>query len=256
MNRDFLRQVANFHAMIAVIVVNALANIIKYNGKTTAEISDSFKVYFVPEGYVFAIWGLIYLGLALFAIYQFLPAQRENTRLRRVGYLFVLSCLANIAWLFLWHYEVLIATVPVMLLLLGLLIAIYVRLDIGMGKASLSEQWLAHLPFSIYLGWITVATIANVADLLYYLKWDGFGLDPQIWTAIMLGVAALLALIISLVRGDWAYDLVLIWAIVGIAIKQAGAQIVVTAAWVATGVVAGVMVAGIVLRIVRRRRPI
>lgn len=255
MNRDVLRQVLNLIAAAAMIVINALANIVRYNGKTTAEVSDKFKVYFVPEGYVFAIWGLIYLGIILFAIYQALPAQRENRRLRRIGYFFALSSLANIVWLFLWHYEVLVATVPVMFFLLATLIVIYLRLNIGRAEAPAGERWFVHLPFSIYLGWITVATIANVADLLYDLRWNGLGVDPQIWTVIMLGVAAALALIISLARGDVAYDLVLIWATAGIALKQAATPLVATAAWVTVGVVAGVMAAGVAVRIVSRQRP-
>lgn len=95
--KDTLRQIANVFALLATIVVNGLANALPLNGLSTGEISDRFEVYFVPAGYVFSIWGLIYLALVAFAIYQALPAQRENPRLRRVGYLFVLSCAANVA---------------------------------------------------------------------------------------------------------------------------------------------------------------
>ena len=106
MNRDSLRQIAIILGVVATIVVNGLANALPLNGQLTGEVSDRYLVYFVPAGYVFAIWGLIYLGLAAFAIYQALPAQRANPRLRSIGALFVLASAANIAWIFLWHYEV------------------------------------------------------------------------------------------------------------------------------------------------------
>jgi hypothetical protein len=236
MNRDIVRQVANVLALIATIAVNGLANALPLNGLTTGEISDRFKVYFVPAGYVFSIWGLIYLGLIAFAVYQALPVQRDNPRLRRIGYLFALSCLANIAWLFLWHYEQFALTLIAMFSLLGLLIALYVRLGSGRFAAPGAERWLVRLPFSIYLGWVSVAAIANVTSTLDYLKWDGAGIPPQVWAVIMLVVGVVLALAMSLTRADLAYVLVLIWAYAGIAVRQSGAPLVATAALVAAGV--------------------
>jgi hypothetical protein len=97
MKKDIIRQFVNVLAVVAVLVVNGLANALPLNNQTTGEISDRFQVYFVPAGYVFSIWGLIYLGLLAFAVFQALPAQRDNPRLRRVGYLFAASCVANIA---------------------------------------------------------------------------------------------------------------------------------------------------------------
>ena len=104
MNKHIARQVANVLAVVATIGINGLANALPLNGQTTGSISDRFRVYFVPAGYVFSIWGLIYLGLIAFAVFQALPRERTNRRLERVGYLFVLSCAANIAWLFLWRH--------------------------------------------------------------------------------------------------------------------------------------------------------
>ena len=125
-----------------------MANALPLNGQSTGEISDRFQVYFVPAGYVFSIWGLIYLGLGAFAVYQALPAQREDPRLRRIGYLFALSCLANVAWLFLWHYEQFALTVVAMLPLLLSLIAIYLRLEIGRVRVPAIEEWLVRVPFA------------------------------------------------------------------------------------------------------------
>jgi hypothetical protein len=131
MNRDIIRQVVVGLAVIATIAVNGLANALPLNDQTTGEISDRFQVYFVPASYVFSIWGVIYLGLILYGIYQALPSQRENPRLRRIGYPFALSCLANIAWLFLWHYEYFVLTVLAMVAILLSLIVVYLRLGVG-----------------------------------------------------------------------------------------------------------------------------
>jgi benzodiazapine receptor len=248
MKKDTLRQWVNVLAVLAVIVINGLANALPLNGLTTGEISDRFQVYFVPAGYVFAIWGLIYVGLIAFAVYQALPAQRDNPRLRSIGYLFALSCVANIAWLFLWHYEVFPLTLVAMLSLLLLLIAIYLRLDIGRAQVPTAEKWLVHVPFSIYLGWITVATIANVTSLLDYLNWSGWGISPEAWTVIMLVAGVGIASAVSLTRGDVAYMLVIVWAFAGIAVKHPGTPVVAPAAWVTTALAALMLVVGWVFR--------
>ena len=248
MNKDTIRQVVNVLAVVAVIVVNWLANALPLNGLTQGEISDRFDVFFVPAGYAFSIWGLIYLGLIAFAVYQALPAQRENARLRRVGYLFALSCLANISWLFLWHYEVFVLTLVAMLALLLLLIGVYLRLDIGRAQVGGVERWLVDVPFSVYLGWITVATIANVTVVLDYLGWNGWGISPQAWTVIMLFAGLVIATAMSLTRADVAYSLVLIWAYVGIAVKHGDTPVVAVTAWVTAALIGLMLVIGVLLK--------
>jgi hypothetical protein len=251
MKRDTLRQVVNALALVATVAINGLANALPLNGRTTGEISDRFQVYFTPASYVFSIWGLIYLGLTAFAVYQALPAQRENPRLRRVGYLFALSCLANVVWLFLWHYEIFPLTLVAMVALLLSLIGVYLRLEIGRTRVSAAERWLARVPFSIYLGWITVATVANATSLLDYLGWSGWGVSPEAWTVIMLVVGAGIASAVGLTRGDVAYMLVIVWAFAGIAVKHAATPVVATAAWVT----AALVVVMLVVSALRQRRP-
>ncbi|MGC9334951.1 MAG: tryptophan-rich sensory protein [Anaerolineae bacterium] len=238
MRKDTIRQITNVLALVATIVLNGLANALPLNGLTTGEISDRFDVYFVPAGYVFSIWGLIYLALSAFAVYQALPSQRDNPRLRSIGYLFALSCVANIAWLFFWHYELFPLTIVAMVALLLLLIAVYLRLGIGSTAVSTIEKWLVRVPFSIYLGWVTVATVANATSLLDYLNWDGWGISPEIWTVIMLLITTAITWAVALTRGDIAYTLVIVWALVGIAVKHASTPIVSTTAWITTAVVA------------------
>jgi hypothetical protein len=233
MTKDTLRQMINVVVIIVTLAVNGLANAIPFNGQTTGEISDRFHVFFVPAGYVFAIWGVIYLGLIAFAIYQALPAQRDHERLRKLGYIFAVTNLANAVWLVFWHYNLFVLSLLTMLVILGTLIATYLILGIGRVRVSLAERLAVHLPVSIYLGWICVATIANATDVLYDLNWDGFGISPQSWAVIMLAVALLLGTAMALTRGDAAYNLVLVWSFVGIAIKQSAADMVSISAWVA-----------------------
>ena len=233
MTKDTLRQMINVVVVIVTLAVNILANAVPFNGQLTGEISDRFQVYFVPAGYVFSIWGIIYLGLIAFTIYQALPSQRENPNLRKLGYVFAVANLANAIWLFFWHYNLFPLSLLAMLVLLVCLLASYLILQIGCSTATRAEKWLVHLPVSIYLGWISVATIANVTDVLYDLRWDGFGIAPQSWAVLMLVVALFLAMLMALTRRDVAYLLVLVWSFAGIGIKQSDTAFVSVSAWVA-----------------------
>ncbi|MGD2079491.1 MAG: tryptophan-rich sensory protein [Chloroflexota bacterium] len=256
MNKDTIRQILIIVAVVATIVVNGLATALPINGQTTGEISDSFDVFFVPAGYVFSIWGVIYLGLVAYAVYQALPAQAGNADLRSIGSLFFLSSLANIAWILLWHYEYVPLSAVVMLVLLVCLIAIYLRLDINRKPVSSGMRWLVHLPFSIYLGWITVATIANVTVLLYDWDWTGLGISAETWTVIMLTIGTVVGGLMSFTRGDIAYSLVLIWAFSGIAIKHSDTSAVATAAWIATAATAVLMLVGAYYHRRRQSEPV
>lgn len=233
MSKETIRQYANLFSVILALTVNILASTLPLNGQNTGEISDRFQVYFVPAGYVFSIWGVIYLGWIAFTIFQLQPSQRENPRLRRLGYLFAISNVANAAWLFCWHYNRFGWSVLVMLALLGLLIASYVRLNVNRERVTRLEYWSVDVLFSVYLGWITVATVANITDWLYWIGWNGFGLPAQTWAIIMLAVASLLGLGMALTRRDAGYLFVLVWAFIGIAVKQTSAPSVDFSAWIA-----------------------
>ena len=248
MSKDTMRQIANLLSVILALTVNVLASALPLNGQNTGEISDRFQVYLVPAGYVFSIWGIIYLGWIAFTIFQFQPAQKESARLRRLGYLFALSNIANAAWLFCWHYNLFGLSVLVMLTLLGLLIASYLRLNVNRSPVSRLEYWSVDVLFSVYLGWITVATVANITDWLYFIGWDGFGISAQIWAVIMLAVASLLGLLMAITRRDVGYLVVLLWVFIGIAVKQTTAPMVVTSAWMAAVLMAGLSIISLVRR--------
>ena len=248
MSKDTLRQLANAISVVIALTVNVLASVLPLNGQNTGEISDRFQVYFVPAGYVFAIWGIIYIGWVAFSMYQFRPAQKESPRLRNLGYLFALSGVFNAAWLFCWHYNLFGLSVLVMLTLLGLLIASYLKLNVGRTPVNTAEKWSVDIPFSVYLGWISVATIANVTSYLYFINWTGFGIAPQVWAVIMLVIASVLALAMTITRSDSGYAFVLVWSFTGIAQKHSDTALVANSAWVATLFMLGLAIYSIIQR--------
>ena len=247
--KNSLRQVAVVLTMLVTIVINILADALPINGLNTGKISDGFHVLFVPAGYVFAIWGIIYIGLIAYAVYQALPAQRENPRMQATGWWVVLGGVANSAWIFLWHYELFIGTLVAMLILLATLIIVYMCLAIGRTKVSTGEMWAVRIPFSIYLGWITVATAANVTDVLNYLKWNGFGLAPEIWFLVVLAAVLVFSTLVSLNRRDVAYTLVILWALVGIGSKFSAQPSI----WIASLTTALLVALGLLWALLRNR---
>lgn len=248
MGRFGLAQVAVLLAYAGTVAVNALAILLPIGGVTTQEVSALYPALFVPAGYVFSIWSVIYLGLAAYAVAQAVPPLLRDDRVRSVAWWFVLSGVLNSVWLVLWQTLRIYWTVPVMLALLLTLIAIYRGLRVGR-RAGPAETWLVRVPFSIYLGWISVATIANVSDALLHAQWAGWGISDVAWAVIMLAVATLLGTLMLLRERDVAYALVLIWAFVGIAVEQRPEPVVAGAA-----LAAAVLVALAVLTLGGRRR--
>jgi hypothetical protein len=245
--KNTVHQIIILVAIAVTIAINILADALPINGTHTAAISNSFQAYFVPAGYVFAIWGIIYIGLIAYAVFQLLPAQRENPRLQAAGWWIVLGAAANCAWIFLWHYELFGWTLLAMLILLGSLIVTYLKLGIRRTKVTAAEQWTVHVPFSIYLGWISVATIANVSDVLVFYHWDRFGHSAGAWMIAILGVVAVLAAVINFIRRDIAYALVILWALAGIAVNFPHQGTITTAIWAAFGLVALTLVGAILV---------
>lgn len=238
---------ANVAAFIAMVIVNGLAGSTTIiGGQATADVSDANQTLITPAGYTFAIWGIIYFLLGLYVVYQSLPSKRLELFRDRIGWLFFLSSLMNILWLFAWQYEQLVISVVLMFLLLASLIMIYLRLDVGRANVGWGERLAVHLPFSTYFGWITIASIANVAATLVSVQWDGFGIEAETWAVIIILVALILASLVALTRRDIAYSLVIIWAFIGISASSAS-QTVVDLILVCAAVVAIVLVVSILL---------
>lgn len=251
MNSRTVFVVLNSIGLLATLIVNYLANALPLNGKTTGELSDAYPNLFVPAGITFAIWAVIYSLLLAFIIYQIVWLVRNDEArtnfLDQIGYWFLASSLFNVSWLFAWHWEIIGLSLVLMLGILISLIMIYVRLGIGLNEVVTGERLAVHIPISVYLGWISVATIANVTTLLVDIGWNGFGIAAATWAAIMVIVAAALAVLLLLQRKDFAYALVIIWALIGIIIKRMADnsqpdEAVITAAYVGIGLI---VVAGI-----------
>ena len=224
-------KVSNIIAFVLTVIVNSLAGSTTIiAGKNTAEISDANLTLITPAGYTFAIWGVIYVLLGIFVIFQALPSNNNKDYAKRIGWFFVLSSVLNIVWLFLWQFEFLGLSVIVMFMLLYSLISIYRRLDIGKTKIDFHEKLFVHVPFSTYMGWITIASIANVATTLVSLNWDGFGISSEIWAILIVIIALLITLLVLITRKDVAYGLVIVWALAGIWIGQSEYQNIVTLA--------------------------
>jgi len=248
----------NLLGFLGTVIVNALANILPINGITTAKLSELYPNLFVPAGLTFAIWGLIYVLLGIFVIYPLIPSVKRDAQkvdfVRRIGPLFFISCLANIGWIFAWHYKILPLSLVLMLILLGCLLAIYLRLNIGKSEATRAERYLVHLPFSVYLGWITIATIANVTALLVNIGWTGWGLGEQFWAVAVIIVGIAIALSILFTRKDIFYCLVVDWALLGILLKRLSDTTVPDRS-VELITIAGMMVitAGVIAQLIRRK---
>jgi hypothetical protein len=212
---------------VAMVTVNALANILPINRIGTGAVSDSYPNLFAPAGLTFAIWGLIYLLLAGYTLYQLglfrgKAKEDDNGLLRKTGIVFSVSSLVNIAWIFSWHYKnIPFSTVLIAFMLICLIDIMHI---IDAQKLSFREKLFVRLPFSVYFGWITVATIANVTTLLVSVGWDGFGLSPSLWTVIVLVVGMVIGAAATIRYKSMAYGLVLIWAYAGILIKHTSAS--------------------------------
>jgi len=213
----------NLFGFLGMVAVNYLANALPLNNLTTGELSDRYPNLFVPAGFTFSIWGVIYLLLAVFIFFslkQVITGREVFPAFKQLGILFFLTCLANAAWIFAWHYEKLILSLLVMLTLLILLIIIYQRLDRRPYEEIQQEKFRAKAPFSIYLAWISVATVANATAVLVGLHWNRFGLSEQFWTVLLLAVVLILTLIFIFKKKDYWYALTIFWALLGILYKR------------------------------------
>ena len=223
-------RVAVAAGIVLTIVMNFLANLLPFFGRSTEEVSDQFFTLVTPAGYVFAIWGLIYIGLLAYAWAQFRAPQTAGTLTDKLAIPLLVSCAANIVWLFLWHGTAIYWSVAVMLILLGSLIyaALLIQAE---ARSNLTpvEVWGIRAPISLYLGWISVATIANVASALVGAGWDGFGVAPDWWSVMVLIVGAGLAVAAVVRSVDLVYAGVFVWAFVGIGIASPSSVTSVTA---------------------------
>jgi hypothetical protein len=218
----------NILAFCAVLFVNYLSAALPLNGKTPGQLSDQYPNLFVPAGLTFSIWGIIYLWLLAWVAVQAVALFHEKTYaniapgIEKIGFWFAITCALNIAWLFAWHWEMIPLSVVVMVALLAVLWRLNSVAGVGFSSSNNWEKWLAHAPFGLYQGWITVALIANVTALLVSLRWGGFGIAEATWAIVMIIIGTLLAT--TIVRGynNVFHGLAVAWALFGIYLKRSG----------------------------------
>ena len=249
---------SNILGYLAMLVVNGLANAIPLNHKTTGELADALPNLFVPAGITFAIWGLIYLLLAMLLIYQLYSLLRQEIAtglfVVRIGWWFCISCILNMSWIFAWHYEVIWLSLLIMVMLLCTLIIIYRRLDIGGCCAKRNEKVFVFIPFSIYLGWISVATVANATAFLVSLDWNRWGFSEAFWVVAVLALLSGLTIGVVFRRKDIAYAIPVLWALTGIIIKRSadlGGQERITGLASAAGI--ALIVIAVLVQILRKK---
>lgn len=226
-------QIGIILGFLGTIIINTLSSIGIINNKDPGTLSDALPNLFVPSGITFAIWGVIYIALLVLTIYSirswFKKDMEPSEFLNKMGIEFIIASIANISWIFLWHYQAELNSTAyslvAMLILLGALLSAYIRLRIGKNEeASKGEKWLIHTPFGVYLGWITIATVANVTALLVETGWENIIAPTDtwkiIWTIIIISVAAVITLLMLILRKDIAYSLIVIWALTGIILKR------------------------------------
>lgn len=220
---NFAIKILALASYIAMVFVNFLANSLPINNRSTGAISDAYPNLFAPAGFAFAIWGIIYLLLAGYLAYQFFTfgkkaGKRNEILLNKVNFLFIATSIANISWIFAWHYDFIGLSVLIMAALLILLIKISDALKLNDLKSD--EKLFISTPFAVYFGWITVAAIANITVFLVSIGWNGFGIADFIWTSIVLAVGAIIGVMRLLKDKKIEYALVLIWAYFGILSKH------------------------------------
>lgn len=219
-------QVLNVVLLSGTLVVNYLANALPINGKNTGQLSDQYPNLFTPAGLTFSVWGVIYAGLIAFVVYQALPlfnrrwATEVNPIVAAVGGLFALTCVLNAGWIFAWHYEQVGLSVGIMLIFLGTLTLLNLRLRRKKIPPTWRVRWLVDVPFGLYWGWISIATIANVTAWLVNEDWNGLGISEGFWAVLLIAVGATVTLVVLRRTHRWAYGVVVLWAFAGIIIKQ------------------------------------
>lgn len=216
-------QIANAIALIVTLIINYLSNTGIFNGNTMATVSARYQNYFTPAGYAFSIWGLIYLGLLAFVVYQgrsLFSKTADEWPVKEIGLWFVISCVANSLWVFAWLYDYTGLSVIIMIVLLISLINIIVNTRMELDDLPLKKIAFVWWPFSLYSGWITVALVANVAAWLTKNHWNGFGISGMAWAVIMIVVAGIINLFITWNRNMREFALVGSWALIAIAVAN------------------------------------
>lgn len=247
---DPIRHLAVPAALLAMIAFNVLSVTLPLGGRAVEEVSAMYQNLFTPAGFTFSIWSVIYVGLIAFTLYQFLPSQADDRVAQRVAVLFIISCLLNLSWLLAWHFLWIGLSVVLMGLLLLTLILVYVQVSGRANGRTLAYRLMVALPFRLYLGWISVATMANVSAYLVSTGWTGGPLSETGWALTLMGAVVVLGLLALWTRRDLFFTLVLVWGLAGVAAGQAHETPVLIG-----GIVAALLLLAATVYSIIRRRP-
>ncbi|MBR8831136.1 MAG: hypothetical protein N5P05_003843 [Chroococcopsis gigantea SAG 12.99] len=221
-DKHSLRQWVNLSAIILAFITNIVSNLVPIGGMNVGQIANKYfnDVLVLPANFAFSIWGLIYIGLIGFGFYAASKRNKYHPRLEKIGYWLALASVAQIFWIILFQYQAFTTSVIAMLVILISLIILYRKLHINLVSTAGREKWFIDYPISLYLGWISVATIVNIASALRAFNWDGWGISNLVWAVTILLVATALGIYFALKRNDRVYPGVLVWAFLAIAIKH------------------------------------
>jgi hypothetical protein len=230
LERSILDWGGNLGAFAVMILLNVLSNAVPLNGQTMTAISAKYSSLFTPAGFTFSIWGVIYLALLAFVVWQALPAQRRSSKIASISIYFKINCLANALWIVVWHYDLLALSLVVMLIILSTLVLIYRALMTDIDTSTFIEHLVLYLPFSLYAGWITVATVANASVLQTGNGWDDLLLTSVQWTLAKLALAGAIGTTVIVKYRDPVFAIAVAWAAFGIAAMQSATPAVAGAA--------------------------
>jgi len=256
--RDTLRQaVVLVSAIIAVVGAfigsGAAGGTPIQNAAGGALAADATPI--APGGPAFAIWTPIYVGLLAYAVWQSLPKQRTDERQRRLGYPIAASLILNATWILSIQFGFLAASVPIIAALLVVLVWAF-RITLDTRSKNVVETIVADGTVGLYLGWVCVATAANIAALLVAAGFRGFGLGADAWAVLIVSVAGLVGVLVAIRgKGRLAPAVSLSWGLAWVAVARlTGDLLSAPAAIAAIVAVAAVIVVTITLRI-RNRSP-
>lgn len=228
MLNDRLRQFLVVFVTVSLIIMNGLSNARVFGPLTNGDVSNKYMTLVTPAGDAFSIWGLIFLGLLGFAVYQALPSQRHNPRFRTAGPWYIINAIGNAIWSPIFNQEWIGGALVVILIMFASLFMVMEHLRINprtdmamMRPVKVGETWLARVPFSIYFGWLTVATILNIALWFRANEFDLSGVSEPIWAVGVLVIGLLAGAVLFNRYRSAAYMLVFTWAYAAIAVNQA-----------------------------------
>ena len=234
-------QIGNGFFLVFTIVFNYLSNTGIFNGKTIGNVSDQYQNLFTPAGYAFSIWGVIYLLLAGFVFYTgrslFNPSKNKaDDFVLKIGWWFVISCLANCAWIVTWLYG--FTGISVLVLLVAFISLLIVLVQALKYNSSIAQKWFINFPFQIYAGWVSVALIAAIAAWLTKINWSAFEISEEKWSVVMICIATIIHLLMTWKKNAPIFAFVAVWALIAIAIanKEESHKIYITAL-IAAGII-------------------